>query len=87
MSNAGSTNSTNSEAVSSRVWYQFPLGKVSRFGVLRTACRPSEDARALEDEPGLLPEMLDRLQRGDEVEGVSAKPVWTRLPRTRLICG
>ena len=36
MSKCGSSNSANSAAVSSRVWYQFPLGKVRRFGVLRT---------------------------------------------------
>ena len=70
MSKCGSSSSTNSAAVSSRVWYQFPLGKVSRFGVLRTRV-PSgrEDPRALGDEPRLLPQVLDRLQRRDQVEG------------------
>ena len=53
----------NSSAVSSRVWYQFPLGKVSRFGVLRTKVLPgARIARALGNEPRLLPQVLDRLQ-------------------------
>ena len=69
MSKCGSSNSANSAAVSSRVWYQFPLGKVRRFGVLRTRVPVRlDDARALGDEPRLLPEVLDRLQRRDEIE-------------------